>query len=145
MWGQDQIVDILLRAGANTQWTNKNGSTAATTACAKGHFAVVELLINHDSDLLDKPDGDGCVVTFASGKHVWAPTAICRFLLNRGCNVHATKDGSTALMMACLYGHLQALPLLFCLPVPTWTLATTVSKNSTLTLSCLAGWISCAN
>ena len=29
------------------------------TACAKGHFAVVELLINHDSDLLDKPDGDG--------------------------------------------------------------------------------------
>ena len=70
--GQDLVVGILLRAGANTQWTNKNGSTAATTACAKGHFAVVELLINHDSDLLDKPDGDGCVVTFASGKHVWA-------------------------------------------------------------------------
>ena len=57
--GHDRIVRILLDAGADAQLADRWRRTAAHNACYGGHLAILQMLIDHDRDLLDKADSDG--------------------------------------------------------------------------------------
>ena len=51
--GFNEIVRILLDAGANARWKNSDGFSAIGTACENGHLSTVEMLFNHDNGLLE--------------------------------------------------------------------------------------------
>ena len=58
-FGYDDIARILLDAGANARWKDSHGWSAILPACGNGHFPIVEMLLNHDSGLLDIGTSDG--------------------------------------------------------------------------------------
>ena len=73
------------------------------------------MLINHDSRLLDQEDNteesDGLtpIMVASTGGYI----EICRFLMDRGCDIHGTAGkGTTALMLAAQQGHVEAVRLL---------------------------------
>ena len=109
--GYDEIVRILLDAGANTRWNETVGSLAIEKACRAGHLSIVETLLNHDNGLLEIADFEGFTPLFvAIDSH---QTDIVRFLLSRGANVHATEASSwTTLMVACKVNSLESVRLL---------------------------------
>ena len=110
----DEIVRILLAAGADTRWRNsRHGRSAILEACAKNCLSTVEILINHDKSLLEIENNSG-----------WTPLAVAiqrqhagivRFLLDRGANVYRkrpSKVGRTNLMRACQRGNLDIVRML---------------------------------
>ena len=113
--GCEKLVRILLDAGADAQWQFGypwgGGLTAATVACEGGHWSIVQMLINHDRDLLEMASHRGWTpLYFASRK---GHTEVCRFLLECGCNVHATtNDGKTAMMVAAEHDYFEVVLLL---------------------------------
>jgi ankyrin repeat protein len=114
MCSRAKIVRILLDAGANAQWKNSDGITSAHVACGWGYLAILQMLIHHDSSLLEQTTKDGeTPLLFASRN---GHPEICRFLMDRGCrcNVHAVEreEGNNALMLAARYGHLEVVRLL---------------------------------
>ena len=111
--GFEDIVRILLDAGANARWKNRRGWSAIGEACESGNLPIVEMLLNHDNGLLEITDEDfgWTPLIFAARYH--RQTDIVRFLLSRGANVCATDDkGNTALMVACIYSSLESMRLL---------------------------------
>ena len=102
--GYDHIVRILLDAGANARWRNDEDCWSVIgKACVNGQLSIVEMLLNHDNELLEIADKFG-----------WTPLLIAiqfkkfeivHFLLDRGANAFATNiDGVTTLMYACQAG-----------------------------------------
>ena len=51
--GYTDIVRILLDAGANARWRNRMGRSAMYNACLASHLPTIEMLLNHDKDLLE--------------------------------------------------------------------------------------------
>jgi uncharacterized protein len=99
--GNDQIVRILLDAGADAKWEELAGMTAASIACRNGHFAVVQMLIHHDRTLLECCKWPPMFWACMKG-HL----EIFRFLMDQGCNVHAIFGSSSqALMVAATNGR----------------------------------------
>ena len=105
-YGRDDIVRILLDAGADAWWRDGNGWSSIMIAAYERKFSTVQLLLNHDSDLLEIEDSNGWtplfyVVRSGNVKHI-------RFMLDRGANVHATatmtSTGYTILHIACQWG-----------------------------------------
>ena len=92
-------VRILLDAGADPWLTNRTWS-AIGIACQIGEVSIVEMLLNHDKELLE-----------IESKHGNTPLldAICNqafevinLLLDRGANAFATnRYGATTLLLAC--------------------------------------------
>ena len=54
--GHEEIIRILLEAGANARWKD---DLALHQAIWKGHLSIVEILVNHDNDLLEIKCSDG--------------------------------------------------------------------------------------
>ena len=98
--GHDDIVRILLNAGADARQTSCTIASAIEIACSNGRLPIVEILLNHDNGLLEIEEIGGYTSLLA---------AICnqqfevvRFLLDRGANALATDaDGRTTLLLAC--------------------------------------------
>jgi ankyrin repeat protein len=109
--GYDGIVRILLDAGANAWWKNEWGYSAIFIAIAGGHLSIVEMLLNHDKDLLEIKDRDGeTPLQFAISQLQFG---IVYRLLDQGANVHGTtRSGKNTLMYACQNGNLDILRLL---------------------------------
>ena len=98
--GLDDIVRILLDAGADARWKDLFGRSAITMACWGGHLSVVEMLLNHDNGLLEIADqlGGTPLIVAIGTQHF----EIVRYLLDRGANALATMtDGLTTLLYAC--------------------------------------------
>jgi ankyrin repeat-rich membrane spanning protein len=96
--GYDEIVRILLDAGADARWKNKVGWSAFYEACRGERLSTVQLLLNHDKDLMELADNDGITPLIVAAHH----SDIVRFLLDRGANVYVTaRNGITTLMKAC--------------------------------------------
>jgi ankyrin repeat protein len=113
--GFDEIVRILLDAGADAWWQDHRGGwSAIAEACKEGHLSTVQLLLNHDKDLLeiackygDTIRNTPLLVAIQSGQ-----SEIVRFLLDRGANVRRTgRDGFTALMTVCSGQDLEIMRL----------------------------------
>ena len=111
--GYNEIVSILLGAGANARWKDdEGGQPAILYACQTGKLSIVELLINHDRDLLELADSTGWTPLFEAIYSGDANTV--RFLINHGANVHAITDRnskeSTTLIQACRVAVLGLAP-----------------------------------
>ena len=98
--GFDEIVRILLNAGANPWRRNFMGSSAMFSAVEQGHLSTIEALIDHDKGLLEIEEVYG--VTPLLRAIEYRKFEIGHFLLDRGANSLATTAyGSTTLMRAC--------------------------------------------
>ena len=52
------VVRTLLIAGADARWRDSDGRSAMSVACSAGHLRTIEMLIKHDSNLLEITDTD---------------------------------------------------------------------------------------
>ena len=57
--GYDDIVRILLDAGADARYRTDEDWSAMKKACGKGHLSTIDLLLNHDNGLLETEDRYG--------------------------------------------------------------------------------------
>ena len=109
--GDAGIVRILLDAGADARWRNDSGFSGILEACSQGHTSIVEMLINHDKDLLEFADKFGQTPLVVATNH--GRVDAVRFLLGRGANIHgALEYGGTLLMLASTRGVLDVMRLL---------------------------------
>jgi uncharacterized protein len=100
--GYDEIVRILLDAGADIRWRDWRGQSALWGAVGGGHLSTVEILHNHDNGLLNDEDRFG--ETILQIAILDLQFEIVRFLLDRGANalVITEEDEATTLMLAWL-------------------------------------------
>ncbi|EDQ84722.1 uncharacterized protein MONBRDRAFT_39174 [Monosiga brevicollis MX1] len=56
-WGHDNVVEMLLKHGADAKAKNDSGWTPLHLACAYGHVKVVEMLLKHGADANAKNKG----------------------------------------------------------------------------------------
>ena len=136
--GDDDMVRLLLDAGANAKWKHRSGNTIIKQICLKpSRFSTLAILIHHDKSLLELTDAVKCgsvdvvrivldqggtgsidattpngrtALMIASERDEFSKVQL---LLTYGANVHATdQDGKTALMIACEKGSTSVVPLL---------------------------------
>ena len=110
--GNDEIVRILLDAGADAHWNHDGGWSAMWEACRWGHSSTVEILIHHDVRLLENTNDEGKTPLFTVILNERVDVA--RLLKDCGANVHATDPESyeTTLMHACGQGNLEIVQML---------------------------------
>ena len=107
--GLDDIVRILLDAGANTRFENSQGCSPIMRACAIGHLSIVEMLLHYDQELLEIANQYGESPLLIAAKCGRAD--IVRFLLDQGANVFAVDHvAQTALMHAVSQQEQQGNP-----------------------------------
>ena len=111
----EQIVSILLDAGPNAQLTDaEDRKRALQNACGFWLLGIVQLLIDHDGALLDATLNGWTPLSFAS---FFRCPEICRFLVDRGCNIHAIVtsqlvEHGNALMIAIRRGNFYTMRML---------------------------------
>ena len=113
--GHEDVVRVLLRAGAALDLSYAGGPTALCVACWEGHGRCAEMLARAKAD----------VALAASTEHGLSPLHACCFngylpllrMLLRLCGERALgaldsvlDDGSTPLYVACERGHLEGAP-----------------------------------
>ena len=107
----NEIVRILLDAGADARWISSHQVSAITIACQNGNLSIADTLLNHDNDLLEIAGDRGLTPLFDA--IIYQRFEIVRLLLNRGASAHAaTQDGKTALMRACYEDNLAIVRML---------------------------------
>ena len=99
-----QLLDTLLRKGANPRAIDANGMTAMMAASLGGHVDAVRRLVNRDVRSLDK----ALMLASATGH-----THCMDVVIARGAYVNCrSHDTRTPLMLAAAKGHQQAVALL---------------------------------
>jgi ankyrin repeat protein len=99
-----ETVELLLRAGATVNATNRYGVTPLSLACTVGNGAMVERLLKAGADPnTSLPGGETPLMTAART----GTLASVKVLLSRGATVDGKDDrrGQTALMWAAAEGH----------------------------------------
>ena len=109
--GNKELLDVLLRAGANPKLANRAGSTPLWLASINGDASAIGALLAAGADANEKlPLGRTPLMAASRTGNVDAMTA----LLDRGADVNAkeTLRGTTPLMWAADEGHEAAVQLL---------------------------------
>jgi ankyrin repeat protein len=100
-----EIVDLLLRAGADAKSANRYGVTPLSLASTNGNATIIEMLLKAGADAnTSLPEGETVLMTAARTGNVDAVNA----LLMHGANPNASETwhgGQTALMWAAAEGH----------------------------------------
>jgi len=102
-YGQGDLVETLLGAGADKEAQNNTGATPLLTAAFSGHVAVLEKLLQAGANKDAQQEGGfGSLHVAAQNGHVTA----LKTILQAGANKDAeTQRGSTPLHIAALNGH----------------------------------------
>ena len=112
--GHDEIVRILLDAGADASWQTWLGSSAMSSACFFNRLSTIQILLNHDNDLLEIEECFRMTPLMAAA--YYRDPDVVRLLIDRGANVHAITDmtpkGSTALIQACRVSEMDFAPVI---------------------------------
>jgi len=109
-YGNIQVVQALLAAGADRNLGHYNGELPFMTAAANGHLRVCDLLLMDDGgdDLLvnhKRDDGMTALLCAAQGGH----HEVITLLLRKGADLRAVRnDGSSALDLAISRRHIEA-------------------------------------
>ena len=91
--------DLLIRAGADVEATNRSGVAPLALACLNGNAAMIETLLDAGADPnATQPGGETALMTASRTGRV----AAVQVLLDRGANPNAQESskGQTALMWA---------------------------------------------
>ena len=118
--GHEEIIRILLEAGADPRRTHSGWSASAIVAAVEeGHFSIVEMLLNHDNGQIEMEDRNGNTPLLAAIFNQ-QQFDIVHLLLDRGASALATnKDGETPLIIACSgYLDLEIMRRLLAAGVP---------------------------
>jgi ankyrin repeat protein len=102
-----QLVDRLIRAGADVKAANRYGITPLYLACVNGNAAIIEKLLNGGADAnAVSTEGETALMTASRTGNVDA----VKVLLAHGADVNATESwhGETALMWAVAQKHAAA-------------------------------------
>lgn len=109
--GRIDMIDPLLKAGADVNAYDDRGFTPLILAAYNGQLATVEALINKGADAC-RPDRDQGN-TAQMGVAFKGEDGIAARLLKAGCDVNArNKAGQTALMMASLFNRQAQVDML---------------------------------
>jgi ankyrin repeat protein len=110
-WGDLDIADLLIHAGAQVNVANDYGVTALSLACTNGDPAMVERLLKAGADpSIGLPSQETPLMTCArSGNRVAVEALLARRV---DVNVKETGRGQTPLMWAVAEGHLEIARLL---------------------------------
>jgi len=105
-----EIADLLLRAGADANASNRYGVPPLHLACLNGNAAMIDRLTRAGADSNASVNGETMLMTAARSGRVDAVT----LLLDRGADVNARESwrGQTALMWAAAEGHAAVVRVL---------------------------------
>jgi ankyrin repeat protein len=106
-----ELVERLLKTGADPSTANRYGVTPLNLAAINGHATMIERLLDAGADVNTVgTDGETPLMTVARGGHVDA----AEVLLSRGATVDARElwHGQTALMWATAQGHAPMMRML---------------------------------
>ena len=109
--GMYQMVEMLLKQGANPNIRNENGETALIFASLNGHYQVVEILLKKGADPnIHGNDGETALILASENGH----QQVVELLLEKQVdpNVQNNKNGRTALYEASQNGHYQVVEVL---------------------------------
>jgi ankyrin repeat protein len=112
-WDDLEMVDLLLKSGANPKSSNRNGATPLFLASENGSAQVLERLLDAgvDPNVAVLPNGETALMLAARSGHLDAVKA----LVDHGANVNTAEnlDGTTALMWAAFENHPAVIDFLF--------------------------------
>ena len=109
--GRVDLIEPLMKAGANINAHDARGFTPLILAAYNGQSAMVDTLLAHDADPCRADLGQGN--TAQMGVAFKGNDALAARLLKTNCDVNArNKVGQTALMMAALFGRTAQVSML---------------------------------
>ncbi|XP_071807043.1 ankyrin repeat and SAM domain-containing protein 3-like [Asterias amurensis] len=102
--GHDNIVNLLLDAGAKVELRNNKGATALMLTCSCGNESVAYFLVQQGADLENR-DSKGWTALFYATYA--GHQKVVQFLLDNGANINTREPrlGLTPFMMAAAEGH----------------------------------------
>ncbi|XP_033113484.1 protein fem-1 homolog C-like [Anneissia japonica] len=109
--GHFNIVQSLIKHGANVNHTTFSNSTPLRAACFDGHYDIVKYLVQHKADIeVANRHGHTCLMISCYKGHF----KIAKYLLELGANVdRKSVKGNTALHDCAESGSLEIMKLLF--------------------------------
>jgi ankyrin repeat protein len=111
--GQEELVRLLLRHGADANRMNEGGEAPLMLACRGGHLAVAQMLLPHmRAEVLQAENEHG--LTALHGAADGGNEEVVDYLIKNGAQVHIKdyKHGRTPLLIACIMGHLGVVKML---------------------------------
>ena len=114
--GQIEIVEYLIRKGANVNLQN-DGETRLLTAAYQGQYQILEILIKNGADINHRRFRGASAlheaVANVSAENLKGKIAVLETLLSHGIDIEtADEDGHTALHCAALSGNLEVAKVL---------------------------------
>ncbi|XP_059165790.1 uncharacterized protein LOC131948271 [Physella acuta] len=108
--GHDNVVEILIKAGADLNHLNDDGCNSLMIASINGHDKVVDILIEAGADInYVKRDGYNALMIASQNGHA----KVADILIKAGAEINYVKrDGYNALMIASQNGHNKVVDIL---------------------------------
>ncbi|KAI8913416.1 ankyrin repeat-containing domain protein [Gorgonomyces haynaldii] len=110
-FGHSDLCELLIRKGANVNWTDGWNRTYLHCAAEKGHYQVCQVLIANGIDCSAQKD-DGITALHKAAEN--GDVDLCRLLIEHGAPLNATESfsGWTPLHYAAQHGRFQVCLLL---------------------------------